>query len=81
MKLFFYIHIHNPLCTVMGLVKNTRQQVLAQVVADMNWGKKDALNVNCLLYGKDYGVLVADVYYGQNLELKNQNIEVSNNFA
>ncbi len=62
---------HSPLCTVMGLVKNTRQQVPVLMAVDMNWDKRDVLNVNCSSLGKDYGVLVVDVYLEPNLGLKN----------
>lgn len=46
----------------MVLVRNTRQQVPVLMVVGMNWDKRDALNVNSSLTGKDYGVLAVDVY-------------------
>lgn len=55
----------------MDLVKNTRQQVPALMVEDMNWDKRDAPNVNYSSIGKACGVLVVDVYLEQNLEQKN----------
>lgn len=46
----------------MDIAKNTRQKATVLKVVDMNRDKNDALNVNCLLSGKDYGVLVVAVY-------------------
>ena len=46
----------------MALVKNTRLRILVLRVVDMGRVKRDALNVKYLLNGKDYGVLVVDVY-------------------
>ena len=40
------------------------------MVEDMNWAKKDALNVSCSLTGKAYGVRAVGVYLEQNQELK-----------
>ena len=55
----------------MDLVKNTRQQVPVLVAADMNWDKRDALNVNYSLTGMACGALAVDVCLEQNLEQKN----------
>ena len=70
MKLFFYMHFSYLLCTVMDLVRNTRQQALVLMVVDMNWDKNDVLNVNCSLIGMDCGVLAVDDYFVPNLEQK-----------
>ncbi len=54
----------------MGLVRNTRQQALVLMAADMNWAKKDVLNVNYSLIGMGCGVLVVADYFVPNLEQK-----------
>lgn len=64
----------------MTLVKNTRQQVQVLMAVDMSWVKKDVLNVNYSLIGKDCGVRAVDACLEQNPELKNQKIVSKNNF-
>ena len=55
----------------MGLVKNTwlKQPVLK--VEDMNKVKNDVRNVKYSYSGKGYGAPAVDVYWDQNLGLKN----------
>jgi len=46
----------------MAPVKNLRQLAMVKMVVDMNRAKKDVLNANYSLPGKDYGVLAVVVY-------------------
>jgi len=46
----------------MDLVKNSRQLTIVQNMVDMNRVKNDVPLVRYSLNGKDYGVLVVDVY-------------------
>jgi len=46
----------------MDIVKNTKPKAIPMKGADTNKVKNDALSVKYSLIGKDYGVLVVDVY-------------------
>lgn len=49
------------LCIVMARVYNTKQKPIRMRGEDMNKDRKDVINVNFTLTGKDYGVLVVDI--------------------